>query len=139
MPKQVSSKLEFKQRRSFSEEFKKSKVKDLLEKRTCIKDISEVYEVSRTAVYKWVYKYSASHERKPILVVQMESEEQKTKDLLRRVAELERTVGQKQLEIDFLNRVLELGSEELGFDLKKNFSTRLSSGTGSNDKNTSGK
>ena len=139
MTRQGKPKLEIKQRRSFSEEFKKSKVKDVVEKRISIKDLSEIYGVTRTAVYKWLYKYSPRHERKSILVVQMESEEQKTKELLRRVAELERAVGQKQMEIDFLNKLLELGSEEMGFDLKKNFSTRLSNGTGCSGKSTGGR
>ena len=60
----------------------------------------------------------------------MESEEQKRYELQRRVAQLERIIGQKQLEIDFLNKLLEVGSKELGFDLKKSFSSPLSDGTG---------
>jgi hypothetical protein len=69
----------------------------------------------------------------------MKSEEAKNQDLQTRIAELERVVGQKQLEIDFLTRLLEVGSSELGFDLKKNFSTPPSNGTGSTGKNTATK
>lgn len=58
----------------------------------------------------------------------MESESQKTKLLLHRVSELEQIIGQKQLELDYLNKLLELGSQELGFDVKKNFSALLSNG-----------
>ena len=122
--------LEIKQRRAFSEAFKRQKVKDIVEKRVSIKDVCNLYEVSRTAVYKWVYAYSPHHEQKTILVVQMESEASKTQMLQQRVAELERIIGQKQLELDFLNKLLELGSEDLGFDLKKNLSTKLSNGSG---------
>ena len=61
----------------------------------------------------------------------MKSEEFKNGGLLRRMAELERIVGQKQLEIDFLNKLLKIGSGELGFDLKKNFSPPPLNGTGS--------
>jgi transposase-like protein len=124
------SELEIKQRRAFSEAFKRQKVKDIIEKRISIKDISKLYEVSRCAVYKWIYAYSPHHERKTILVVQMESEASKTQMLQQRVAELERIIGQKQLDLDFLNKLLELGSEDLGFDLKKNLSTKLSNGSG---------
>ena len=131
--KQTKVKLTIKQRRSFSEEFKKTKVKELIEKRLTIVEVCRLYEVSRTAVYKWIYKYSPHYQQKTILVVQMESEAYRTKQLLQRVAELERVIGQKQIEIDFLNKLLELGSEELGFDLKKNFSTRQSNGTDSTD------
>ena len=121
-------KLEIKQQRFFSEEFKKSKVKELVEKHITIKEICMLYGVTRSAVYKWLYKYSKDHQRKPNFVVQMESEAQKTIRLQQQLAEFERVIGQKQLEIDFLNKLIEVGSEELGFDIKKNFSPKLSNG-----------
>ena len=68
----------------------------------------------------------------------MESESHKTHRLQQQVADLERIIGQKQLEIDFLNKLLELGSEDLGFDLK-NFSTKLLNGTGSTGEGTPGR
>lgn len=129
-------KLKIKQRRSFSDEFKKAKVKELVAKRVTILELMKLYMVSRTAIYKWLYKYSVHHQQKTILVVQMESEAEKNKYFMQRLAELERVVGQKQLEIDFLNKLLEIGTEELGFDLKKNFSTKLSSGTDTSKENT---
>jgi transposase len=128
--KKAKSKLEIRTNRCFSEEFKKRKVKELVEKQITIKQIVRLYGVSRTAVYKWLYKYSPHHDKKTTLVVQMESESHKTMRLQQQVAELERIIGQKQLEIDFLNKLLEIGSEDLGFDIKKNFSSKLSSGTG---------
>lgn len=134
--KHVKAKLEIKQRRTFSEEFKKSKVKELIEKRITVTEISRMYEVTRSAIYKWLYKYSLHHKQKTILVVQMESEEQKTKYFMQRVSELERIVGQKQLELDFLNKLLEIGSAELGFDLKKNFRAKALNGSGPNEANT---
>jgi len=66
----------------------------------------------------------------------MDSEEIKNSGLRKRIAELERIVGQKQLEIDFLNKLLEIGSSELGFDLKKSFSSPPSNGTGSTSEGT---
>ena len=128
-----SPQLEIKSRRSFSEAFKREKVKDLVEKRISMKQLCRLYEVSRTAVYNWLYAYSPHHEQKTILVVQMESEAHKSQMLQQRVAELERVVGQKQLELDFLNKLFEIGSQELGFDIKKNLSTKLSNGTGAEE------
>ena len=125
----TKAKLEIRQQRYFSEQFKREKVKELVEKRLTIKQLCQLYNVSKVAVYKWLYKYSPHHQQKTTLVVQMESEAHKTQQLLQRIAELERAVGQKQLEIDFLNKLLELGSEELGFDLKKNYSARHSNGS----------
>jgi transposase-like protein len=125
--------IEIKQRRSFSEAFKREKIKDVVEKRISIKQLCSLYAVSRTAVYNWLYAYSPYHEQKTILVVQMESEAYRTQMLQQRVAELERVVGQKQLELDFLNKLFEIGSQELGFDIKKNLSTKLSNGTGAEE------
>lgn len=134
--KKATPKLEIKTVRHFSEEFKKSKVKELVEKRITVTELSRLYGVTRNAVYKWLYKYSAHHEKRTTLVVEMESESFKTKRLQQQVAELERIVGKKQLEIDFLEKLLELGSEELGFDLKKNFRSKLSSGIDGAKENT---
>lgn len=136
MRHESKQKLEIRERRIFSEELKKKAVKDLVGKRTTIRALMNEHQVSHQAVYSWLYKYSPHHEQKCTLVVQMKSEETKNQDLRARVAELERVVGQKQLEIDFLNKLLEVGSSELGFDLKKNFSTPPSNGTGSTNKNT---
>ena len=134
--KKIKVKLAIRPSRCFSEEFKKSKVNELVEKRITVVQLSRLYSVTRAAVYNWLYKYSGHHQRQTTLVVQMESESYKTHCLQQSVAELERTVGQKQLELDFLNKLFELASEELGYDLKKNFSLKLSSGSGANKKNT---
>ena len=129
--RQVKSKLQIRERRIFSEEIKKKAVKDLTSKRTSIKALMNEHQISHQTVYTWLYKYSPYHEQKCTLVVQMKSEELKNNELRQRMAELERIVGQKQLEIDFLNKLLEIGSDELGFDLKKSFSPPPLNGTGS--------
>jgi transposase len=137
--KKNNEKLVLKTQRYFSSEFKKGKVKELVEKQITISQLSRIYEVSRQSIYRWLYRYSTHHQKKTTLVVQMESESYKTGRLQQKVAELERKIGQKQLEIDFLNKLLEIGSEELGFDLKKNFSTKLSNGTDATAKDISTK
>ena len=136
MKRQIGSKLEIKERRIFSDALKKQVVKNLVSKRTSIKEVMLEHQVSAQSVYKWLYRYSGSHESKCTLVVQMKSEATKTQQLQKRLAELERIVGQKQLEIDFLNKLLEIGSKELDFDIKKNFSSKLSNGSGSADTST---
>ena len=104
----IKEQLKIKSHRIFSHEFKRTKVKELISKRTTILELCTTYSVSRTAVYKWLYKYSVDYSPKSILVVQMESEEEKTKYFKQRVADLERIVGQKQLEIDFLSKLIYL-------------------------------
>jgi transposase-like protein len=134
--KKDKKKLEPRERRIFSEAFKKDKVRELLTKQITVVQLSRLYGVTRPAIYKWLYRYSPDYQRKTTLVVQMESEGYKTQRLQQKVAELERIIGQKQLEIDFLNKLLELGSEEIGYDLKKNFSSKLSNGTDTGGANT---
>lgn len=113
--------------RTFSIEFKKSKVRDLLAKRITAKELSVLYNVSRTSIYKWLYLYSETPKGTKT-VIQMESEQSKTAHYIQRVAELERLYGQKQLEVEYLNKGYELASVELGFDVKKKYAQPLLSG-----------
>jgi transposase-like protein len=136
MSKKSSSKLVIRESRIFSEELKKRVVRDLISGRSSIKSIMAEHQVSSTSVYKWLYRYSAEHQPKCTLVVQMDSEEAKSHELKQKIAELERIVGQKQLEIDFLNRLIDIGSNDLGFDFKKNFSPKLSNGSDAQNKST---
>jgi len=111
------------------------KVSQLVAKQISIKELSELYDVSRTSIYKWLYTYSPHHKRGTIQVVEMESEALKTKVLLSKVAELERALGRKQLEIDFNNKVIEIASNELGYDIKKKYGQALSNGFANNEVN----
>lgn len=133
--KEFIKKKELRPRRVFSEEFKKQKVKEIEQNQIRVCDVCKIYDVSDVAVYKWIYKYS-QHLKKGIKqVVEFESEHERSKKLQARVAELERIVGQKQMEIDFLEKVIEIGSEELEVDIKKKFSTTSSTGSKSTGKN----
>ena len=66
----------------------------------------------------------------------MESEALKTKVLLSKIAELERIIGQKQLEIDYHSKVIELTSQELGYDIKKKHGPPLLNGSDIIERNT---
>lgn len=138
MAKDKKTRLEIRQRRIFSEAFKRQKVQQIVEKKIAIKDIVEHYGVTRMTVYRWLYRYSPHHQKGTNQVVQMESEESRTKQLLAQVAELERTIGQKQLYIDYLEKLIAISSEELEVDLKKNFARQPSSGSGSTEGKTPG-
>ena len=117
-------KLEIRQRRIFSEEFKRQKVQLLIEKKVSVKELSELYSTSKMTIYRWLYRYSPHHQKGTTQVVQMESEALKTQSLQAQVADLERVVGQKQLQIDYLEQLIELASQELKMDIRKNFVTQ---------------
>jgi len=96
MVRNKAKKLEIRTARTFSESFKKQKVRELTQKQISIAALCSLYNISRTSVYKWLYKYSPHYQQKTKLVVEMESETQKTKLLLHRVSALEQVIGQKQ-------------------------------------------
>lgn len=122
--------------RSFSEEFKKRKIKELERNITSIPDICETYSVSRSAVYKWIYKYSVMAKKQVKQVIEARSDTQKIKALEDRIKELERIVGQKQLLLEFKDKMIEIAEATYGVDIKKKAGSRLSSGTTSTGKST---
>jgi transposase len=115
-------------RRTFSEAFKREKVKMLEDRQVTVKQLSRIYEVSDTAIYQWIRKYSTKLGSSEKLVVEKESEGARTMALMKQVAELERVVGQKQLQVDYYKKVIEFIEEEIGEDMKKKFETVFSSG-----------
>lgn len=115
-----------KQNRVFSDALKQKIVDDIEQKRVSIKDVVSLYSVTRTSIYKWIYAYSKHYSKGTKMVVELESEAEKVKQIMRRNAELERAYGLKQLEVEYLQKIIELGSAEVGFDIKKKFATRLS-------------
>lgn len=117
--------------RHFSEAFKKEKVKMIEINQITVNQISKIYEVSPAAIYKWIRKYSTRISKGERIVLEKESEGAKTLELMKRVAELERRLGQKQLHIDYLEKVIEIGSEEMGVDIKKKYATGHSTGLSS--------
>lgn len=125
-----------KPQRIFSEELKKKIVKDIDEGKTSITRAYQEYSVSVQTIYNWLYKYSKFRQKGIKQVVEMDSELYRSKELARRVAELEQVIGQKQMVIDYLEKTIELASEEVGMDIKKKFAARFSTGTVSTSKNT---
>jgi transposase-like protein len=130
--------LQIKQRRIFSEAFKRQKVQLIVEKKISVKDVSELYGVSMVTVYRWLYRYSPHHNQGTIQVVQMESEEHRTKELLHKLSKLEQVIGQKQLQLDYLERLIAIAGDALQIDIKKNFDTLASNGSEPKAKNKPG-
>lgn len=125
--------------RYFSEDFKRKKVRELDRNLTTVSQISKEYEVSCTAVYKWIYKYSAMRKKAIKQVVEAKSDTARIGQLRDEVREMERMVGQKQIMIDFLEKMIELAEKEYGIDIKKKFSSTPSNGSGSTGKRTKSK
>ena len=127
------------QTRYFSESFKKKRVKELEKNLVSISDICKVYNVSRTSVYRWLYKYSIMAKKQERQVVESKSETKKIQELEQRVRELERALGQKQMLLDFKEKMIEIAEEMYDIDIKKKLGSKLSSGTDTTGKSTSTK
>ena len=123
------------QRRVFSEEFKRIKVREIELKQSTIAEIHREYQVSRTNVHRWIDLYGSKSGPKTVrLVVEMDSDSKKLKELRIQIAELERKLGQKQILIDFQEKMLQMVEEEYGNDFKKKLLKELSSGSGEIEK-----
>lgn len=120
-----STNLNIRQRVNFSEEFKREKVKELTSNKYTIASFSKLWNISKLTVYRWIYQYSPEHKKGTIMVIQKESEAAKTSELFARNAELERIIGQKQMQIDYLEKLVEIASKEYDVDLKKNINVTL--------------
>jgi transposase-like protein len=116
--------------RYFSEDFRKEKVREIEKGIATVSEVSRAYSVSLTAIYKWIYRYSMERKKGVRLVVEKRSETTKLLELKERLRELEQIIGQKQLLIDFQEKLLELASDEVGFDLKKKYGSKLKVGSG---------
>lgn len=127
------------QNRYFSESFRKQKVREIERNLTTVREVSKQYEVSTTAIYKWLYKYSKLYERGYKQVIEPMSDTRKIKALQEKVKELEQLVGQKQIKLEFYEKMMALAEEEYGIAFKKKHGLKPSSGTGPTGDNTAEK
>lgn len=120
--------------RRFSESFKIKKVREIEAGITKMCEICKAYEVSDVSVYNWISKYGIMKKKHERLIVESESDTQELLALKKKIAELERIVGQKQLLIDFKDKMIELAEEMYCVDIKKKFSVPPSNTSGSTEK-----
>lgn len=121
------------QSRYFSEEFKRKKVEEIEKKVSTIAEICREYAVSPTSVYKWIYRYSVMRKKGVKMVVESQSDTAKIEALKKHISELEQLLGQKQFEVEFLEKQIQIASEQYGIDFKKKHSGQRSSGSGSTE------
>jgi transposase len=95
-----------------------------------VSDISKLYGVSKTSVYKWIYKYSILYQKGYKQIIEPLSSTKKVKALQSRIKELEQAVGNKQMKVDFLEKLIELTEADLGIDIKKKAGSTLRFGSG---------
>ncbi len=122
--------------RYFSEDFKKKRVRELENNLVSISDICKTYHVSRTSVYRWIYKYSSMAKKEVKQVVEAKSDTKKIQLLEERIKELERALGQKQMLIDIKDKMIEIAEDTYDIDIKKKLISKASSGSSTTGKST---
>jgi transposase len=127
------------QNRYFSEDFKRKKVSELDRNLITVAELCRLHQVSSTAVYKWIYAYSTMRKKGLRQVIEAKSESQKLLAMKDQIKELERIIGEKQIKLDFQEKLISLAEAEYKVDIKKKFTGKLSSGTGSTGKSTRSK
>lgn len=127
------------QNRYFSESFRKKKVREIERNISTVREISREYGVSTTAVYKWLYKYSKLYQKQVKQVIEPMSDTRKIKELKAQVKDLEQVIGQKQIKLEFYEKMIELAEEAYDVEIKKKFGSLPSSGSGKTGQNTDGK
>jgi transposase-like protein len=116
-------------RRSFAKDFKRQIVKDFESGGYSVLELSRLHKIHPQVIYNWIYKYSTVNEKGYRVVEMKESSQAKVKALEARVKQLEQAIGRKQIQIDYLEKMIEIAEEELNISIKKNSDTPQSSGS----------
>lgn len=107
--------------RTFSEDIKRAKVREIEEGRATPSEVIRSLEIAETTIYRWIRLYS--NRKKPIrTIVEAKSDTQKILALQKKIAELERILGQKQVEIEFKDKMIEIAEKMYNVDIKKKLS-----------------
>lgn len=121
-------------KRKYSEEFKKARISEYEKGEFTISEISKLYGIDRHVIYRWIYRYSLYNKKNVKIVELKDSSTTKVKELYNRIKDLERIVGQKQIHIDYLEKMIEIAKDDFGMDIKKNFDTLHSNGSANTSK-----
>lgn len=120
--------------RRYSEEFKRSIVSDFESGKYSVLQLEKLHGITNPSIYQWIYKFSTFNEKGYRIIEMEKSSSLKVKDMEQRLKELERIVGQKQIKIDFLEKMIDIAKSDLQIDIKKNFNTPPSVGFGKTNK-----
>lgn len=121
-------------RRVYSPEFKQEMVSYFESGKFSVGQLGKMYGIADNQIYRWIYKYSTFNEKNVRVVEMKDSHLKKLLELEQKVKELERAVGQKQIKIDYLEKMIDIAKTELDIDIKKNFNSSPSPGSKSSGK-----
>ena len=106
----AKTKKKIQSRRRYSDGFRRARVKDFENGTFTVLQMSRLYQIGEGTLYNWIRKYSSVPSPQAMIVEVPDSQTEKVKQLEARIAQLERALGRKQIELDYhaeLLRVLE--------------------------------
>ncbi|MCM2302645.1 MAG: transposase [Flavobacteriaceae bacterium] len=116
--------------RQFTDEFKKEIISEFESGKFSVCQLEKLHNISNSILYSWIYKFSTFNQSGFRIVEMKASTTNKVKELELKVKELERIVGQKQIQVDYLEKMIDLAKTDLNIDIKKNYNTPQSVGSG---------
>jgi len=108
-----------KKKRFYSQDFKKELVSEFESGKFSVPQLEKLHGISNSLIYIWIYKFSTSNEKGFRVVEMKASSKNKLKQLEDRVKELEGDVGRKQIQLDYLEKIIDLAKSDLDIDIKK--------------------
>jgi transposase len=121
--KEISLTLEERKRRHFSESFKRKKVQEIESGQTKIADLCRQYDTVRGTVYRWLNKYGNMKTKKERLIIETESDTKQLIALKKEIAQLKMIIGEKQILLEFKDKMIEIAEDHYGVEIKKKFET----------------
>ena len=120
--------------RKYSEEFKKQVVADFESGEFSVQQLSKLHGIAGPVIYRWIYKFSTFNEKGYRVVEMKDSSSKKMQELEVKNKELEAALGRKQIQLDYLEKMIELAKSELDIDIKKTTAPPQSTGSGKTKK-----
>ena len=120
---------QIKKTRCYSEGFKREIVTLYESGKFSVPQLECLYKIPNSTIYSWIYKFSIFNEKGYRVVELKTSSMSRLKELELKIKQLEQAVGQKQIKIDYLEKMIDIAKEELKIDIKKNFNTSQSAGS----------
>lgn len=121
-------------RRRFSEGVKRESVSRIEKGKIRISALCAELDVSRASVYRWLSKYSLTYGTPYRIIVEKKSQTNKVKELQLQLKELEAALGRKQMQVDYLSKLIELTEAEEGIEILKKDERPRSNGSGNKRK-----
>ena len=125
-PIKMKNSYQIKQQRLFSEELRRQIVGQIERKEFTVAQTMREDQLSKQAIYNWLYRYSGSLKKGTRIVMEKDSQENQTQELKNRIKELEAALGRKSLEADLFRVIVDLASKEYDTDLKKTVGDQVS-------------